>query len=217
MCWHPRQSYQSLREPQFIAFRRMVIYCLCHDSHRLTPPEDRAWLEGKMEPWRAFTISASARFRSSKSSALGFVDFMKRSAGRLHGEWRAWKALKPTPWKPFLDDYYNMFRMPLVICADACEKGPEVEVGRVLPAERRRWRLPILRPATLDFLTTSRAMVYRRTGIPRGSKRPTCSRRQTYCYGLDRGRVNGNGMPKRKATSSSCLLSCVITKSRTSA
>eukprot|EP00439_Symbiodinium_sp_Y106_P087054 s462_g38.t3 len=44
--------------------------CICHDSHRLTPPKDRAWLEGKMEPQRAFTtISASARSRSSTNSA----------------------------------------------------------------------------------------------------------------------------------------------------
>ena len=71
---------------------------------------------------------------------------MKRSADRFHGEWRASKSLKFTV-EAFLDDYYNMFRMLHVICADACG---HVVRSEACPASPPRPNFSVLRHWTFD-------------------------------------------------------------------
>ena len=123
--WKVFQGICSMKSKK-VSDPQVVIRCFCHENvrvygDRLTTPEDRAWLQGKLEGHLndKFGVSPVQIFDKDR---LVFADFMNQSGDRFYLEVESMNAMKVTM-EGFLDDYNNMFSvpMPLVMFADACE------------------------------------------------------------------------------------------------
>ena len=123
--WKVFQGICSLKSKK-VSDPQVVTRCFCHENvrvygDRLTTAEDRAWLQSKLEGHlnNSFAVSPIQIFDKER---LVFADFMSQSGDRFYGEVESMTAMKATM-EGFLDDYNNMFSvpMPLVMFADACE------------------------------------------------------------------------------------------------
>ena len=123
--WKVFQGICSLKSKK-ITDPTVVIRCFCHENvrvygDRLTTDEDRAWLRGKLDGQLSATFGVNPVAVFDKER-LVFADFMSSSGDRFYSEVDSMGAMK-TVMEGFLDDYNNMFSvpMPLVMFADACE------------------------------------------------------------------------------------------------
>jgi dynein heavy chain len=123
--WKVFQGICSLKSKK-VTDPLVAIRCFCHENvrvygDRLTTDEDRAWLRGKLDGQlsTSFGIDPVKVFDKER---LVFADFMSSSGDRFYSEVDSMAAMK-TIMEGFLDDYNNMFSvpMPLVMFADACE------------------------------------------------------------------------------------------------
>eukprot|EP00930_Biecheleria_cincta_P008311 TRINITY_DN10972_c0_g5_i1.p1 TRINITY_DN10972_c0_g5~~TRINITY_DN10972_c0_g5_i1.p1 ORF type:complete len:3933 (-),score=932.09 TRINITY_DN10972_c0_g5_i1:47-11569(-) len=103
-----------------------VIRCYCHENirvygDRLTTDEDRQWLRGQLDASleESFPVKPDKVFDKER---MIFADFMGGGDQRFYCEVEDMAAMK-TSMEGYLDDYNNMFSvpMPLVMFSDACE------------------------------------------------------------------------------------------------
>ena len=123
--WKVFQGICSLKSKK-VSDPLVVTRCFCHENvrvygDRLTTDEDRAWLRGKLDGQLSATFGIDPTTVFDKER-LVFADFMSSSGDRFYSEVDSMGAMK-TIMEGFLDDYNNMFSvpMPLVMFADACE------------------------------------------------------------------------------------------------